>query len=236
MNATDIGLLNEKSLHAELKEWYGQPDDRLEAPVDGYVIDILRGDLLIEIQTGNFSPLKKKLSRLVERHPVRLVYPITGEKWIVKLPRRRKDPSKRRKSPKRGDILNLFEELVSFPELLCHRNFSLDVLLIQEEEVRRYRGRRGWRRKEWVTQERRLLGVLDQQLLEGPGDLSALLPEGLPECFTTSDLADGLKRPLWVAQKMAYCFRRMGLINLVGRRGCSNLYTNKEITIEDSDR
>jgi len=224
MNSTDIGLLNEKPLHAALKDWYGRPDDRLEVPVDGYVIDILRGDLLIEIQTGNFSPLKRKLSRLLEHHPVRLVYPITGEKWIVKLPRRRKDRAERRKSPKRGDILNLFGELVSIPALLCHRNFSLDVLLIQEEEVRKYRGRRGWRRKEWVTQERRLLGVLDRHLLEGPGDLSAFLPEDLPKTFTTSDLADGLKRPLWVAQKMAYCFRRMGLIDLVGRRGRWNLY------------
>jgi hypothetical protein len=224
MNATEIGLLNEKPLHAALKDWYQQTDDRLEVPVDGYVIDIVRGDLLIEIQTGNFSPLRKKLLKLVAHHPVRLVYPITGEKWIVKLPRRKKDPAKRRKSPKRGDILDIFEELVSFPELLCDENFSLDILLIQEEEVRRYRGRRGWWTKEWITQERRLLGILEQHLLEEPGDLSILLPEGLPERFTTSDLVDGLDKPLWVAQKMAYCLRKMNVIDLVDKRGRSNVY------------
>jgi hypothetical protein len=235
MNSPDIGLLNEKPLHAALKEWYGRPDDRLEVPVDGYIIDILRGDLLIEIQTGNFSPLRKKLSDLVERHPVRLVYPITGEKWIVKAPRNKRGSMERRKSPKRGDILELFEELVSFPELLCHQNFSLDVLLIQEEEVRRYRGRRGWRRKEWVTQERRLLGVLQRRLVERPADIIAFLPTGLPRRFTTADIASALNRPLWVAQKMAYCLRKMGLIDLVGKRDRSNLYTYKETTLEDQN-
>ena len=50
-----IGLLNEKPLHAALKEWYARPDDRFETSVDGFVIDILRGDLLIEVQTRNFT-------------------------------------------------------------------------------------------------------------------------------------------------------------------------------------
>ena len=35
-----IGLLNEKSLNASLKEWYAQPEDRSEVTVDEYVIDI----------------------------------------------------------------------------------------------------------------------------------------------------------------------------------------------------
>ena len=45
-----IGTLNEKPLHAGLKEWVARPGDAFEQPVDGYVIDIVRDDLLIEIQ------------------------------------------------------------------------------------------------------------------------------------------------------------------------------------------
>ena len=37
-----IGLLNEKPLHASLKQWYARPGDRFEVPVDGYVIDLSR--------------------------------------------------------------------------------------------------------------------------------------------------------------------------------------------------
>ena len=60
-----IGLLNEKALHASLKQWYARPGDQLEVAVDGFVIDIVRDDLLIEIQTRNFSSIKSKLTNLV---------------------------------------------------------------------------------------------------------------------------------------------------------------------------
>ncbi len=44
----------ERGLHAELKEWLRRPGDLVEGTVWGYRADIIRGDLLIEIQTGNF--------------------------------------------------------------------------------------------------------------------------------------------------------------------------------------
>jgi len=75
-----IGELKEQHLHAALKAWYAGPDVRVEASIDGgqrgYVIDLVRGDLLIEIQTGNFSSIQRKLKDLVKRYPVRLIYPI----------------------------------------------------------------------------------------------------------------------------------------------------------------
>jgi hypothetical protein len=60
---TAIGLLNEKSLHSALKHWYARPGDRLESPLDGYVVDILRGDHVIEIQTRNFARLLTSSAR-----------------------------------------------------------------------------------------------------------------------------------------------------------------------------
>ena len=51
-----VGLLNEKPLHASLKAWYAQPGDRFEVNVDGSVIDIVRGELLVEIQTRSSRP------------------------------------------------------------------------------------------------------------------------------------------------------------------------------------
>jgi hypothetical protein len=222
-----IGLLNERPLHAALKKWYAQPDDRFEVPVDGFVIDIVRGDLLIEIQTGGFSTIRKKLVDLVARHPVRLVYPIARERWLVKLPRKRGEGAHRRKSPKRGAFEELFTELVSFPELLTEPRFSLDVLMIREEEVRRYDGKHRWRRRGWVTEERRLLEVLESRRFERPEDVGKLMPAGLPEQFTTADLAKAIGRPRWFAQKMAYCLRGMGVITDLGKQGRSILYARK---------
>src|SRR5215213_11411373 len=150
-----IGLLNEKALHASLKQWYARPGDRLEVPVDGFVIDIVRDDLLIEIQTSNFTSIKSKLTNLARRHRVRLIYPIVQEKWIVRVANGNGAESIRRKSPKRGRLEDLFWELVSIPQLLLNPNFSLEVLMIREEEVRRYEAKRRVRRG-WLIEGRRL--------------------------------------------------------------------------------
>ncbi len=219
-----IGLLNEKPLHASLKAWCAQPGDRFEVAVDGFVIDIARDGLLLEIQTGSFASIKSKLTTLVRSHQVRLIYPIACEKWIVKLAKA--DGSggvTRRKSPKRGREEDLFWEMVSFPRLLANRNFSIAVLMIREEEVRRYEGKRQWRRRGWVTEERRLVEVVDQRLFEEPADWLAFLPEGL-ESFTASELAEAIAVRKELAQKIAYCLRKADVIQLVGKQGRANLY------------
>jgi hypothetical protein len=224
----EIGMLNEKPLHAALKTWYAQPGDLTEIEVDGFVIDIVRGDLLVEIQTRHFSAIKRKMIELVENHRVRLVYPVAREKWIVRLA---KDGGKgvlgRRKSPKRGSKASLFAELVSFPKLLAHSNLSIEVLLIQEEEVRAFGSKRAWRRRGWVVQERRLLDVVDRHLFEDPVDLLALVPSDLPQPWTTADLAQAVHRPRRLAQQMAYCLRHLGLAESVGKEGNAILYETR---------
>ena len=227
MAGNQIGTLNEKPLHAALKTWCARAGDRFEVSVDGFVVDIVRDDLLIEIQTGNFAAIKRKLYQLVPRHPVHLVYPIAREKWIVKLTAGGGAPASRRKSPKRGSLEELFVELVSFPKLLDDPHFSLHVLLIQEEELRRHDKSRRWRRRGWVTEERRLLQVVDDRLFETPADIGTLIPAAIPDPFTTLDLAQAIARPRWLAQKMAYCLREMGTIMPVGKRDRGILYTRK---------
>jgi hypothetical protein len=221
----NIGVLKEKSLHSALKEWYAQPGDQFEVSVDGFVVDIVRGGLLVEIQTRNFGALKPKLAELVVRHPVRLVYPIAAEKWVVKLAEDGVNQLSRRKSPKRGVFEHVFEELVSFPKLLLNPNFSIELLLIQEEEVRRYEGTSGWRRKGWVTHERRLLRVVEQRILETPMDMCAFIPSALAEPFTSSDLAIAIAKPRRLAQKMVYCLRLTSCITPMGKRGNAISYT-----------
>jgi hypothetical protein len=219
-----IGTLAEKKLHSDLKAWYSRPGDRLEAEVDGFHIDIARRGLLIEIQTSNFSSQKRKLNTLIENHPVRLVFPIAQEKWIIRLASDGTTLVGKRKSPRQGNIYHLFVELVSLPSLVGKRNFSLEVLLIREEEVRRDDGRGSWRRKGWSIFDRRLIEVVGRHLFKRPADFLKLVPQNLPQPFSTRDLAEGIAQPHWLAQKMAYCLRYMGLIQIAGKKGNALLY------------
>lgn len=223
-NIMGINTYNEGHLHAALKEWYAEDGDQFEVEVDGYIVDLVRGNLLVEIQTANFTALKQKLARLLPDHPVRLVYPIAFEKWIVKLDEDLETRLSRRKSPKRGAVEHVFYELVRIPHLLLNSNFSLEILLIQEEEQRYHDGTRAWRRRGWVTHERYLLEVLERQLFPTPAALATLLPATLPHPFTTADLARALDRRRPVAQKMAYCLRKLKLLTPVGKQGNAILY------------
>jgi hypothetical protein len=127
---------------------------------------------------------------------------------------------------KKGRVEHVFSELVSFPNLLMLPNFSLEVVLVQAEEFQRYdgRGRRGWRRKGWLVEERHLLNVVARHRFDTVSDLASLLPASLPSPFTTADLAKGLKQPRRLAQQMAYCLREMDIIAVAGKQGNAMLY------------
>ncbi|HET6977555.1 MAG TPA: hypothetical protein VFI24_14590 [Pyrinomonadaceae bacterium] len=113
---------------------------------------------------------------------------------------------------------DLFWELVSIPQLLLNPNFSVEVLMIRGEEVRRHNARR-----RVLIEGRRLLDVLDQHSFGHSADWLRFLPDGL-ESFTTSDLASRMNTDRDLAQKMAYCLREARMIELIGKRGRANLY------------
>jgi hypothetical protein len=222
-----IGELRERSLHAALKALYAEPGDTLETRVGGYVIDIVRAGeppLLIEIQTRGFASMKRKLTTLLDTYPVRLVHPIPAEKWIVRLSAEGEILSRRR-APQRGQAsARLFRELVSFPALALHPNLTIDLLLTREDELWRDDGEGSWRRKRWSIADRRLIDVIERVTLTAPGDFAALLPSGLPELFTTADLAAGLKISRGLAGKMAYALREMAVLAVVEKRGNAFVY------------
>ncbi len=224
VKARSIGIQNERSLHAALKLWYAQPDDRFEVPLDGFVIDLVRGSDLVEIQTRNFSAIRGKLQELVQKYKVHVLHPITIEKWVVKVGRKGDEILSRRKSPARGNLLDLFEEMVRIPELINHPNFTIEFPLIREEEVSCKDGKGSKRRKRESIKDRRLLDVIESKVFTSNLDFLAILPPTLPQPFSTKCLANTLKLPLYRSRQITYCLRKMNAIVVVGKRGNELLY------------
>lgn len=219
-----IGTLNEQALHSALKEVYAGGVGRVEVLIDGYIIDVVQGDLLIEIQTQNFYAIKKKIFQLIPNHAIKLVYPIASEKWLIKLKEDCNNDFLRRKSPKRGRPLQVFNELISFPELMGHQNFGMDIVMADVEELRRYSGKKSWRQNGWQTIEQRLVRVVNTITLQKPADLLMLIPGRLPDKFTSADLQKLAKMPLRLAQKAVFCLRKAGAIKQSGKHGRYVLY------------
>lgn len=221
MNPPHIGTLHEGALHRAIKQWLARPGDRFEQPVDGYVIDMVRGDLLIEVQTGACTPLRDKLTDLLERHRVRLVLPLARTRTIERVDVDGAGLSRRR-APWEGRIEDIFERLVSIPALIAHRRFELEILIIADRELRVRVAGRG--RRAFGVQGRALVDVLERELIRGVADLLALLPAGLAEPFSTLDLARAAGLPRTTAQQMVYCLRCAGGLERVGKRARSHLY------------
>jgi hypothetical protein len=223
-----IGTLQESSLHASLKQWYSKTGDLVETDVDGSVVDLVRGNLCIEIQTRNFSAIKKKITALLSKHPVRVVYPVPLERFIIRIDINTDKVISRRKSPKRGSFLDIFSELVRITQLVKYENFSIEVLMIKEEQIWLNDGKGSWRRKGWSISDRRLIEVLGSKLFLSPDDYKKLLPSGLSETFTVTDLVKAIQHPRRNISKMAYCLREIGVIELVGKKGRAYIYRVKE--------
>jgi hypothetical protein len=222
-----IGTLNEGALHAQLKDWYRRPGDRVEQAVDGFVVDLVRGDLLVEIQTGGFAPLRRKLELLTRQHPVRLVAPVPLVRTIIRLSDEGELLSARR-SPRRGRIEDIFDRLVSIPSLLCCPRFELEVILSHQDELRVYRQGQAFRRHGWVVACRRLVSVEQSVRIGCPEDAARLLPPSLPELFDTAQLAEAAAIERRLAQQMAYCLRAMGVLETTGKRGNAIVYRRVE--------
>ena len=223
-SGTGIGELNERSLHRALKAHYALPGSQTEQAIDGYVADIVIDGRIIEIHTGIFSPLKRKLPRLLERHRVTLAHPIARDRYIVKPTADGKGVMSRRMSPKHGSVFAVFAALVSIPALLEHPNLTLDVVITVEEEVRVPDERRNRRRGGWTAVDRCLVEIVKIHRIEHMAELFSMLDAKLPAEFTTADLANAMHSSRRLGQQAAFCFREAGLSEICGKDGNAFVY------------
>ncbi|MFV0526571.1 MAG: hypothetical protein ACK5RL_18960 [Acidimicrobiales bacterium] len=201
-----------------MKRLFARPGDRIEVDVGAFVADIQRGDLLIEVQTRSFAAMGRKLDELLGRYRILLVHPIAVTTFL------HKPGARPRRSPKRGDLFSLFDELVSVPTLLDHPQLTIEALMVtvdvhQEADPLLRRRRGGWR-----TVDRALRSVEARHRFDSMDDVAALLPDSLPDPFTTADLARHLGTPRDRAQRLAYCLRESGRIDPVERTAAGVQY------------
>jgi len=215
--------VTEQTLHEQLKDYYAKETGEIESILGDYRVDVIRGNLLIEIQTRSFSSIRDKLKDLTQEHRVRLVHPIAHQKWVIRLDKDGHQIS-RRKSPKRGRVEEIFYELVYMPELLANDNFELEVAMVDFEELWIDDGKGSWRRRRWSIYDKRMLELRERNLFRSPEDFKKLLPESLPELFTSRMLSKETKLRMNNAQKMLYCLNKMDVVTRDGKKGRAYLY------------
>ena len=211
-----MNLKNEKSLHKDIKKWYFRNGDRFEVKIEGKIIDIVRNDLLIEIQTQNLAAIKNKLNKLLDRHKIRTVYPLAFESTVITLDKKDNSIKRIRKSPKKENYIDIFDQLITVANLLAHKNFSLEILLIKQHDIRIADGTGSWKRRGVRLLDKQLIEVIDTMIFHKANDYLKMLPVKLPNIFTNKELATVTSIPVEKIRKITYCFRKMNLIKDTG--------------------
>ena len=182
-----IGILAEKPLHATLKWWLDDNPDHHEITLPcGKVADVYDGERVYEIQTGNFTALRKKLEVLLPYHPVTVVHPIPRRKYLAWINPETGETTPARKSPRVGSFADGGAQLIYLLPLLDHPHLTIRFLLMDMEEQRLADGwgkdgKRGSHRAVMLP-----LTLEDSLTLTCPEDYAALIPAALPDTFTAT--------------------------------------------------
>ena len=221
-----INLYSEHSLHSSLKGLLARPGDRLEARVAGKVVDLVRSDgELVEIQTRGLSKIEPKVLALAAAgHKVRVVHPLVAEKTIRRLDPKTQELVSTRKSPKRLDYYDLFEELARATGLIAAKGVTIEALLVRSAEIKLRDGTGSWRRRGDRTLDRELVEVLGSKSYRTKSQWLGFIPKGLVPPWSSASLGEALGIESERARKILYCLAKAGLLAEAGKDGRRKLY------------
>jgi hypothetical protein len=223
---------NESSLHHSLKILFAD-SGLTEVEIAGFICDGLSaGGSVIEVQTGSFAPLVKKAalisSCLKSGQFFTIIHPIIAKKYIetyalngVLL--------RRKTSPRKGSVYDLFKALMSAPGLLQMKKVRVVLAFVEVLEKRIDDGKGSWTRKFVSIVDKSLLSCGETIVLKGPKSLLQFLPYKKGESFTTKAFQAWAHITPGLAQRTIWTLRTMGLIKQTGKQGRSYVYALAEV-------
>lgn len=197
-----INIQNESSLHNTLKSYYcAHYSGETEVKADGHIYDIVGKDgCIIEIQTKSLSSLYNKIQDILNKNKTLiLVHPVVITKTIISYDEEGKIISKRKSSDK-GHVLKCFDELTKIYPFLLHKNITLELLEVKiiEERIKtkekiQSKNKRRRYKLNWNKSNKRLEEIISTKVLKTKEDYFSLLPQNLPEEFSSKELKAELK-------------------------------------------
>ena len=218
-----IGTKKERTLHQYLKYYFCNESIYHEQKLKGYIVDILKDNQIIEIQTSAFNAMRKKLETLLNDYPINIVYPIIVERTLYNF-----DEEgvllNIRKSPKKEHPLKIGKELYKINNLLNHPNltFTLVLLKVYEERIpyiNRYKQKRTTRINQ-IPYE--LIEVIN---LNTNSDFINLIPFDTE--FTSNDFKKKVKLSPRDTSSSLLALRTLNVVEIVRKDGKKYIYKKK---------
>ena len=222
--ANGIGTLSEKTVHAVLKYYYAPNTKFHEIRIGNYVADICREGEIFEIQTRNFNTLRSKLDCFLQDYEVTVVYPIANVKYLRWVNPDTGEILPPRKCPKRGSIYNIIPELYKIKSYLSNENLHFIMTFLDMEEYRMLDGWSKDKKKGSTKTDKIPTALADEITIDCRKDYLKFLPDGLPEEFTSKDVAVGCKISADLSGVMLHIFHYLNLVERTGKKGNAYLY------------
>ena len=220
-----IGTRNESSLHKTLKFQYAGPGGKTEAAVGDYVADgISKSGEYIEVQTGSFAPLLKKIKTISANAKVRIIHPVIVCK-ILEVYDEKGVFLYRRKSPVKGTPWDLFDVLMYAPELALLKGVTIELILTDITEKRVKDGKGSWRRKGMSIKDKVLTTWHEKRVFAKKSDYLRFIPFKKGVEFTVSSLAAECGIRDSIARRALYVLTKIKAVKRVGKTRNAWVYT-----------
>jgi hypothetical protein len=222
-----IGTYGEKTVHAVLKCCYDTFEDNHEQKIGGYVADIVGENGIIEIQTAGFDKLRGKLEAFLSVSRVTVVYPVPYNKWLISISPETGLVGSKRKSPRKGSPYDVFDELYKIKPYINHKNFKLHIIMLDIEEYRcspETSGLKRGRKKGYTRYDRIPVDFIDEICIDEKSDWLKLVPDGLPQAFTSKDFSKAAGINISSAQIALNILSHTETVQRIGKIGNSILY------------
>ena len=225
-----IGTLGEKKLHKILK-YYFEPDKNYhEIKVGGYVADIRRENLIIEIHCGSFASIRDKINYYLENcrdDKIIFVHPVLAVRHMCWIDKQTGESSRISSSPKFTGIYKFYEQIYYIKDYIGNEKFNLKLLLL---EILEYKFLDGWGKfkKNNATKIDKIpMAIVGEENFNLKKDYLKFIPSKLIDKggFTAKELSGESEvkgRPVY---SFINAMRKTGIIAETGKKGRSIYYT-----------
>lgn len=224
----NIGTYKEKQLHATLKRFCEPVSGLHEKKIGNYTVDIFNEEGVVEIQTGSFYPMHKKLETLLPYTNVRIVHPLCTDRRLIWIDPETGETTKPRRSPHHADVYDCARDFYWIRDLLGFPSLTVELLFLECDE---YRLRDGWGNGGKRGSHREMLiprELVGRVVLHGKADYDALLPSSLPDPFTVGDLSAVLRRSYDESRYLVKTWLALGTVTELPAKGRKKLYSRAE--------
>lgn len=222
-----IGTKQEKTLHQTIKYYLTLDESKHEIKLENKIVDIYKDDEIFEIQTQGFDKMRDKLSTLLPKYSLTIVFPIAHIKTLH-LVNDLGVVEQTRKSPKKQTVFEIFKELYKIKQYLHEPNLHFKIIMFLSEEIRDIVPKRHFKSKGYRRNDQIVTDIIKEYNIYTKEDFNILLDEiNLPSEFTTSDIKKLTKVSTKTSTLVLNILLYLDLVEKIGTKNRYILYKRK---------